>query len=137
MGPLLDRKQCNIQLIHPEMANVSKAQIKEALAKKLKSDESKITVFGLKTKFGGGRSSGFALIYNTADDKAKYDSTTMLRRDGIKTKPKVGRKAKKEIKSRRKRVHGTAKAKVQAGKQRRNELPSPRWPATKCQTTIE
>ena len=37
-------------------------------------------MFGLKTQFGGGRSSGFALIYNTAEEKAKYDSETLLRR---------------------------------------------------------
>ena len=70
----------NIQLIHPEKANVSKKDIKEALAKKLKSADDRISVFGLKTQFGGGRSSGFALIYNTAEEKAKYDSETLLRR---------------------------------------------------------
>merc|ERR1712110_1306494 len=115
-NPLMERKQCNIQLIHPEMANVSKKDIKEALSKKLKSAEDRISIFGLKTKFGGGRTSGFALIYNTYEDKAKYDPETLLRRDELNFKPKVGRKAKKEIKSRRKKVHGTAKAKVQSGK---------------------
>lgn len=77
----------NIQLIHPEKANVSKKEIKEALAKKLKSSEDKISVFGLKTQFGGGRSSGFALIYNTTEDKAKYDSETLLRRVSAKPSP--------------------------------------------------
>jgi small subunit ribosomal protein S24e len=76
-------------------------------------------VFGIKTQFGGGRSSGFALIYNSTEEKAKYDSETLLRRDGLKKKPAVGRKPKKEIKSRQKKVKGTAKAKVQAGKQKK------------------
>ena len=62
------------------MANVSKKEIKEKLAKQFKSDESKISIFGLKTKFGGGRSSGFALIYNTPEDKKRFDSETLLRR---------------------------------------------------------
>lgn len=62
------------------MANVSKKEIKEALAKKFKSNEDKISVFGLKTKFGGGRTSGFALMYNTKEDKARFDSETLLRR---------------------------------------------------------
>merc|ERR1739842_109596 len=79
-NPLLGRKQCNIQLIHPEKANVSKKEIKEALAKKLKSSDDRISVFGIKTQFGGGRSSGFALIYNSTEEKAKYDSETLLRR---------------------------------------------------------
>ena len=39
--------------------------------------------------------------------------------DGLKKKPAVGRKPKKEIKSRQKKVKGTAKAKVQAGKQKK------------------
>ena len=67
-------------MIHPEMANVSKKDIKESLAKKLKSQEDRISIFGLKTKFGGGRTSGFALIYNSPDAKRKYDSETLLRR---------------------------------------------------------
>lgn len=62
------------------MANVSKKEIKDKLAKQFKSDESRISIFGLKTKFGGGRTSGFALIYNTPEDKRKFDSETLLRR---------------------------------------------------------
>ena len=37
-------------------------------------------MFGLKNQFGGGRSSGFALIYDSSEEKAKYDSETLLRR---------------------------------------------------------
>ena len=55
------------------MANVSKAAIKEAIAKKLKSADERISIFGLKTKFGGGRTSGFALIYNSEDSRKKFD----------------------------------------------------------------
>ena len=55
--------------IHPGMANVSKAAIMEDMAKKLKSSVDRMSVFGLKTKFGGGSSSGFALIYNSLEDK--------------------------------------------------------------------
>ncbi len=67
-------------MIHPEMANVSKAQIKTKLAHMLKSKEENIAVFGLKTKFGGGRTSGFATIYDSVDLRKKYDSKKMLRR---------------------------------------------------------
>ena len=62
------------------MANVSKSQIKVKLAHLLKAKEENIAVFGLKTKFGGGRSSGFATIYDSADLRKKYDSKKMLRR---------------------------------------------------------
>jgi small subunit ribosomal protein S24e len=71
--------------VHPEMANVSKKEIKEKLAKVLKVKEETITVFGLKTKFGGGRSSGFALVYDSLDAKKKYDSKPALLRVSIWT----------------------------------------------------
>ena len=62
------------------MANVPKAQIKTKLAAVLKSKEEQIAIFGLKTKFGGGRTTGFATIYDSVDLRKKYDSKKMLRR---------------------------------------------------------
>ena len=56
-------------MIHPDMPNVKKEAIKEQLAKRFGSKVDRISIFGLKTKFGGGRSSGFALIYNSTEDK--------------------------------------------------------------------
>ena len=72
-----------IELIHPELPNVSKANIKAKLAQTLKAKEENISIFGLKTKFGGGRSTGFALIYDSLDARKKYDSKKMLRRVSI------------------------------------------------------
>ena len=69
-----------IELIHPELSNVSKADIKAKLAQTLKSKDEQISIFGLKTKFGGGRSTGFALIYDSLDARKKFDSKKMLRR---------------------------------------------------------
>ena len=62
------------------MANVSKAAIKTKLAALLKAKEETIAIFGLKTKYGGGRTTGFALIYDHLDARKKYDSKNMLRR---------------------------------------------------------
>jgi small subunit ribosomal protein S24e len=62
------------------MANVSKTDITAKLSKTLKVKEECISIFGLKTKFGGGSSSGFALVYDSADARAKYDSKASLRR---------------------------------------------------------
>ena len=55
------------------MANVSKEQIKKKLAAQMKAKEEAITIMGLKTKFGGGRSSGFAVIYDNADAKKQFE----------------------------------------------------------------
>lgn len=62
------------------MANVPKAQIKTKLATLLKAKEDSIGIFGLKTKFGGGRTTGFALIYDNLDVRKKYDGKKSLRR---------------------------------------------------------
>ncbi len=59
---------------------MSKSDIKAKLAQTLKSKEENISIFGLKTKFGGGRSTGFALIYDSLDARKKFDSKKMLRR---------------------------------------------------------
>ena len=67
-------------MIHPEKSNVSKTDIKAKLAQTLEVKEENISIFGLKTKFGGGRSSGFALIYDSLDARKKFDSKKMLRR---------------------------------------------------------
>jgi small subunit ribosomal protein S24e len=65
-------------MVHSELANVSKVQIKAQLAKMFKAKEESIVVFGLHTKFGGGRSSGMALIYDNLDAKKKYDCKSRL-----------------------------------------------------------
>ena len=62
------------------MANVPKTQIKGKLAAMFKSKEENISVYGLKTKFGGGRTTGFAFIYDNADAKKKLDAKRILRR---------------------------------------------------------
>lgn len=116
----MGRKQCAVELIHPEQAGVKKATIKAELAKKFKASEDRIAVFGLRAKYGGGRSSCFASIYDDVDTRKKYDTKTNIYRDGIIERPKrQSRKLAKEIKGKRKRVKGTAKSKVQAGKKKK------------------
>lgn len=67
-------------MIHPGQANVSKAHIKAKLAQLLKAKEEAIAIYGLKTKFGGGRSTGFALVYDSLDSRKKYDGKKTLKR---------------------------------------------------------
>ena len=69
-----------------------------------------VSVFGLHSKFGGGRSTGFAFIYSSLDDRKKYDSKCSLLREKLAEKGKKTRKQKKEIKGRVKKVRGTKKA---------------------------
>merc|ERR1712086_348603 len=110
-NPLLKRKQVVVELIHPNQGSVSKAAINAKLATLFKVKEEQISLFGLHSKFGGGRSSGFACIYDDLDARKKCDTKCMLLRDKHITKEgKKGRKQLKEIKGREKRLRGTAKA---------------------------
>ena len=113
-NPLLKRKQLIFGLIHPDQGSLSKTAIKEKLASMFKAEVGTISVFGIKAKFGGGRSTGYALIYDSEDARKKYDQKKLLRRDGLVTKSAVTRKQKKEMKGRMKKVRGTAKAKAAA-----------------------
>ena len=81
-NPLLRRKQVQVEMIHPETANISKTAIKDKLADMFKAKAEAIAIFGLHSQFGGGRSSGFALIYDSLDERKKYDQKNLLRRDG-------------------------------------------------------
>ena len=115
-NPLLGRRQVHVELIHPDQGSVAKAAIKSKLAAMFKANEEAISVFGVKSKFGGGRSSCFGLIYSNVDAKKKFDSKVILKRDGLYDAPKQpGRKQKKEMKGRANKVRGTAKAKARAG----------------------
>ena len=99
-NPLLKRKQVVVELIHPDQGSVSKASIKAKLASMFKAKEEAISVFGLHSKFGGGRSSGYACIYDDLDARKKCDTKSMLLRDKITSKEgKKGRKQLKEMKS--------------------------------------
>ena len=62
------------------MAGLKKSEIKASIAKKFKASEYRIAVFGVKPKFGGGRSSGFVTVYDDVDARIKYDTKTNLNR---------------------------------------------------------
>lgn len=62
------------------MANVSKEQIKRKLSASMKVKEECISIYGLKTAFGGGRSTGYALIYESLDAKKQYNNKSLMKR---------------------------------------------------------
>jgi len=114
---LLNRKQMVLDVHHPNKANVSKNDLRSLLAKEFKvADEKAVYLYGFKTAFGGGRSTGFALIYDTLEDALDVEPRYRLVRSGLAPKTSGSRKQRKELKNRRKKVRGKAKAKVGAGK---------------------
>lgn len=70
--------------------------------------------FGLRTHFGGGKTTGFALVYDSLDQAKKFEPLHRLVKQGLSTKTTTSRKQRKERKNRMKRVRGTAKAKIGA-----------------------
>ena len=118
LNRLLSRKQMVLEVLHPGQANVSKEKLTELIAKKFKTDAKNVVVFGFNTVFGGGRSTGFCLIYDNRDYLLKYEPKYRLTRLKI-LEPKINnRKARKELKTKRKKVRGKEKSKIQAGKKK-------------------
>jgi small subunit ribosomal protein S24e len=115
---LLHRLQMVIDVIHPNLGGVSKDKLKERLAKTYKSKPENVVVYGLRTVFGGSRSTGFALIYDSKDVLQKYECKYVLRRLGTLPARTGSRKQKRELKNKRKKVRGTAKKGVGLGKKK-------------------
>ncbi|CAD6574449.1 MAG: ribosomal 40S subunit protein S24B [Cyphobasidiales sp. Tagirdzhanova-0007] len=110
---LLQRKQFVVDVLHPTRPNVSKDELRDKLAAMYKAPKDQIIVFGFRTHFGGGKSTGFALVYDTKE-ALKFEPKYRLVRFGLaeaKKKDKAGRKLRKERKNRSKKFRGTAKVK--------------------------
>lgn len=47
------------------------------------SDPTTVTLFGFRTHFGGGKSTGFCLIYDSLEDMKKFEPKYRLARAGL------------------------------------------------------
>jgi small subunit ribosomal protein S24e len=113
---LLNRKQMILDVLHPGRATVPKSELRELLAKHFKvNDEKTVYLYGFHTQFGGQKSTGFALIYDSLEDALDAEPKYRLVRAGLKTKREGSRKSRKELKNRQAKVRGKKKAKVGAG----------------------
>ncbi|KAJ1555920.1 ribosomal 40S subunit protein S24B [Nowakowskiella sp. JEL0078] len=104
-----------LDVLHPGQANVSKKDLESKLAKLYKSDESNVIVFGFRTQFGGGKSTGFALIYDNLEALKKFEPKYRLVRQGLADGTRTSRKQRKEKKNRMKKFRGIKKAKLASG----------------------
>ncbi|XP_066325233.1 small ribosomal subunit protein eS24z-like [Miscanthus floridulus] len=109
---LLARKQFVLEVLHPGRANVSKAELKEKLAKMYEvKDPNCIFVFKFRTHFGG-------LIYDNLDSAKKFEPKYRLIRNGLATKVEKSRKQMKERKNRAKKIRGVKKTKAGEAKKK-------------------
>nr|XP_037846931.1 40S ribosomal protein S24-like [Chlorocebus sabaeus] len=89
---LLQRKQMVIDVLHPGKATVPKTEIQEKLAKMYKTTLDVIFVFGFRTHFGSGKTTGFGMIYDSLDYAKKNEPKHRLARHGLYEKKKTSRK---------------------------------------------
>merc|ERR1719434_667977 len=112
---MLGRKQFVIEVVHPNSGNVSKKSLSEKLAQTYKVNDSNcVQVFGMKTAFGGGRSTGFALMYDNLAAVKKFEPKHRLKRVGMDVKAKTGRRNRKDLRHRQAKLRGKAKGKAAA-----------------------
>ena len=116
---LLNRKQFVVTITHPTRANLSRTEVAERLAQLYKAEKEQVVVFGLRTKFGGGVTQGFGLVYDDEESQKKFEPKYRLIRNGLATKvEKAGRKLRKERKNRMKKTRGTKKSKAGEAKKK-------------------
>ncbi|KAF8560367.1 hypothetical protein OG21DRAFT_1492745 [Imleria badia] len=110
---LLSRRQFVLDVLHPSRANVSKSDLQEKLATLYKTEKDRVVLFSFRTHFGGGKSTGFALIYDDEAAQKKFEPKYRLIRSGLTTKvERPSRKLRHERKNRAKKVRGTKKTKA-------------------------
>ncbi|OKL58567.1 40S ribosomal protein S24-A [Talaromyces atroroseus] len=111
-NPLLARKQMVVDVLHPNRANVSKEDLRSKLADLYKANQDQVSVFGFRTQYGGGKSTGFALVYDSHEALKKFEPHYRLVRIGAAQKiEKASRQQRKQRKNRSKKFRGTAKTK--------------------------
>merc|ERR1711990_126582 len=122
---LLERRQMILDVHHPNLPTPDKETLKGMLseylskAKGMKASKDATVIFGMKAAFGGGKSSCFALVYDSVDCAKKHEPKHRLMQAGHLEKPNVvvGCKQRKEKKNREKKFRGTRKEKrVRAAK---------------------
>merc|ERR1712046_394290 len=112
-------RQMILDVHHPGLATPDKEMLKNMIAEYLskakgqKASAEATVIFGMKTKFGGGRSSCFALVYDSVDAAKKFEPQHRLIRSGHAERPStvIARKQRKEKKNREKKFRGTRKEK--------------------------
>lgn len=73
-------------VLHPNRPNVSKDELRGKLGELYKAKKEDVSVFGFKTHFGGGKSTGFALIYENGEAMKKFEPHYRLVRYGMASK---------------------------------------------------
>ena len=69
-----------VDVLHPGRATVPKTEVREKLARMYKTTPDVIFCFGFRTQFGGGKTTGFGLIYDTLENAKRFEPKYRLAR---------------------------------------------------------
>jgi small subunit ribosomal protein S24e len=72
-----------VDVLHPGRANVAKKELQDVIGGMFKVDSKLVILFGFRTKFGGGKSTGFCLIYDSEESMRKFEPKYRLIRHGF------------------------------------------------------
>lgn len=75
---LLNRVQMVVDVFHPPEQNVTKDQIKECIKNKFKKNF--VSLINVQKVFGGGRTKGYALVYDNEESMKKVEPERRLKR---------------------------------------------------------
>ena len=98
-----------VDVLHPGAKPVSKKTLRDLIAKLHKVDAKLVVVYGFDTAFGGGRSTGFGLIYDSLEEMKAAEPRHRLLRLELATKKTRSRKQWKELKKKRRVTWGTGR----------------------------
>ena len=69
-----------MDVLHPGHPNLPKTKIRKIIGQLYQTTAEVVVCFGVKTMFGGGKSTGFALIYDSMDFLKKNEPKYRLAR---------------------------------------------------------
>ena len=92
VNKLLARKELVLDVFHEGKPNVSQKELRELISNKYHWEPKNIVIYGFKTAFGGNRSTGFVLAYDSQQYQVKFEPLHRLRRVGILPKRNPKRK---------------------------------------------
>lgn len=76
----------NSDVLHPQRPNVSKEELRDKLSELYKCEKDQVNCFGFRTQYGGGKSTGFALIYDSPERMKRFEPHYRLVRVGLSKK---------------------------------------------------
>ena len=102
-GDYLNSKKDSKKEILSEIGRDIKLEIDQNTEKLIRGELQSTGIEVLGEEFGGGKSTGFCLIYDSAESAKKYEPKYRLVRNGFVEKKETSRKQIKEAKNRKKK----------------------------------